>query len=108
MPPFIAALRASLRKREGESVIKTARCVLACVSLAAAVACGRAEKEEVAKIDSAKNDSVFVALQKRGEMSMGVDQMTSMHRFEALPDGGRIVLQADSAGTAAETTIRAH
>jgi hypothetical protein len=39
---------------------------------------------------------------------MGVNQYTSAHVFEALPDGGRIVLQRqtdDSAGTA---TIRAH
>ncbi len=39
---------------------------------------------------------------------MGVNQYTSQHVFEPLPNGGRIVLQrkeADSAGTA---TIRAH
>lgn len=88
--------------------MKAARYFLAGVSLVAAVACGRAEKEDVAKVDSAKNDSVFTALQKRGEMTMGVDQMKSMHRFEPLPDGGRIVLQADSADNTAEATIRAH
>lgn len=50
----------------------------------------------------------FAALQRRGAAAMGVDQYTSSHVFEALPDGGRIVLQRqadDSAGTA---TIRAH
>jgi hypothetical protein len=39
---------------------------------------------------------------------MGVDQYTSSHRFEPLPDGGRIALQRytnDSAGTA---QIRRH
>jgi hypothetical protein len=39
---------------------------------------------------------------------MGVNQYTSQHVFEPLPDGGRIVLQRkedDSVGTA---TIRAH
>ena len=53
-------------------------------------------------------DSGFAALQRRGESAMGVNQYTSSHVFEALPDGGRIVLQRqtdDSAGTA---TIRAH
>ena len=74
----------------------------------AAIACSKAAKEEVAKVDSAKNDSVFAALQKRGEMTMGVDQYTSLHRFEPLPDGGRIVLQRDSADSAGEATIRAH
>jgi 3-methyladenine DNA glycosylase AlkD len=53
-------------------------------------------------------DSGFAALQRRGEAAMGVNQYTSSHVFEALPDGGRIVLQRqtdDSSGTA---TIRAH
>jgi 3-methyladenine DNA glycosylase AlkD len=53
-------------------------------------------------------DSGFAALQGRGAAAMGVDQYTSSHVFEPLPDGGRIVLQRqtdDSAGTAA---IRAH
>jgi hypothetical protein len=53
-------------------------------------------------------ESSFAALQRRGETAMGVNQYTSSHGFEALPDGGRIVLQQqtdDSAGTA---TIRAH
>ncbi len=72
------------------------------------MACAKPEKIEVAKIDSAKNDSVFAALQKRGEMTMGVDQYSSAHRFEPLADGGRIVLQRDSADAAGEATIRAH
>ncbi|MBA3645232.1 MAG: hypothetical protein H0W63_03565 [Gemmatimonadaceae bacterium] len=71
-------------------------------------ACERGDKAEVARVDSVKNDSVFAALQKRGEMTMGVDQYTSMHRFEPLPDGGLIVLQRDSADSAGEATIRAH
>ena len=86
---------------------KTARAFLGCLLITVA-ACGKAERAEVARIDSAKNDSVFAALQKRGEMTMGVDQYTSMHRFEPLPDGGRIVLQRDSADSAGEATIRAH
>jgi hypothetical protein len=55
-----------------------------------------------------RSDSSFAALQERGGAAMGVDQYTSQHIFEALPNGGRIVLErkeSDSAGTAA---IRAH
>lgn len=48
-------------------------------------------------------------MQARGEHVMGVDQYTSAHVFEDLPDGGRVVLErADSADTAAIRTIRAH
>jgi hypothetical protein len=53
-------------------------------------------------------DTAYRAMQARGQQTMGVDQVTSTHRFESLPDGGRIVLVRnvkDSAGTA---TIRAH
>jgi hypothetical protein len=39
---------------------------------------------------------------------MGVDQYTSTHVFESLPDGGRIVLQRDLADSAGTATIRAH
>lgn len=88
--------------------MKAARYLSASVSLVSGLACGRAEKAEVARVDSVKNDSVFAALQKRGEMTMGVEQSTSTHRFEPLPDGGRIVLQRDSADSAGEATIRAH
>ena len=39
---------------------------------------------------------------------MGVDQYTSTHVFESLPDGGRIVLQRDAADSAGTATIRTH
>lgn len=40
---------------------------------------------------------------------MGVDQYTSRHVFEDLPDGGRIVLERDDpADSAAIATIRGH
>jgi len=42
-----------------------------------------------------RTDSSFDAMQKRGEMAMGVDQTTSTHRFDALPNGGRIELLRD-------------
>lgn len=53
-------------------------------------------------------DSVFAALQSRGHEAMGVDQYTSSHRFDPLPDGGRIELQRDSTDRAGVETIRAH
>ena len=54
-------------------------------------------------------DSDFSAMQSRGEHVMGVDQYTSAHVFEDLPDGGRVVLDRDDpSDTAAIRTIRAH
>jgi hypothetical protein len=67
-----------------------------------------AQAHDTSHAAHAKNDSAFAALQARGKIAMGVDQYTSKHRFESLPDGGRIELQRmedDSAGTA---TIREH
>ena len=54
------------------------------------------------------SDSAFAAVQERGAVAMGVDQYTSAHVFEPLPDGGRIVLQRDSVDPAGTATIRAH
>lgn len=54
------------------------------------------------------SDSAFAAVQQRGAVAMGVDQYTSAHVFEPLPDGGRIVLQRDSIDPAGIATIRAH
>ena len=58
--------------------------------------------------DAKKKDSGFAAMQARGKMAMGVDQYTSQHHFEPLPDGGRIMLQRDAADTAGTTAIREH
>jgi len=56
-----------------------------------------------------KDADDFSAMQARGEHVMGVNQYTSAHVFEDLPDGGRVVLErADASDTAAITTIRAH
>ena len=62
------------------------------------VACGRS-----------RDADDFSAMQARGEHVMGVNQYTSAHVFEDLPDGGRIVLErADAADTADIKRIRAH
>lgn len=57
---------------------------------------------------SASNDAEYAALQERGEQHMGVDQNTSTHRFDALPDGGRIELQRDEHDPEAVASIREH
>lgn len=63
----------------------------------------------VSRAHSADNDSAFRALQLRGADVMGVDQYTSAHAFESLPDGGRIVLERpDASDTAGVRTIREH
>lgn len=54
------------------------------------------------------SDSAFGALQRRGAQAMGVDQYTSTHQFDALPDGGRIELQRDVDDTAGVAQIRGH
>jgi hypothetical protein len=60
-----------------------------------------------ARGDSA-TDSSFAAMQQRGKMAMGVDQTTSTHHFDALPDGGRIELQRDADDSLGIARIRAH
>jgi hypothetical protein len=39
---------------------------------------------------------------------MGVDQYTSSHRFEPLPDGGRITLERNGSDSAGTAQIRSH
>jgi hypothetical protein len=60
------------------------------------------------KHTAAKPDSAFQALQERGKRVMGVDQYTSSHVFESLPDGGRIELQRDVEDSVGVRVIRAH
>lgn len=61
-----------------------------------------------AQADTAKHDSAFRALQDRGAKHMGVDQYTSVHHFQSLPDGGRIELQRAVEDTAGVREIRHH
>ena len=53
-------------------------------------------------------DARFAGVQDRGAMAMGVDQYTSSHVFQPLPDGGRIVLQRDTLDPAGTAVIRDH
>ncbi|HEV7388820.1 MAG TPA: hypothetical protein VGN73_09420 [Gemmatimonadaceae bacterium] len=66
------------------------------------LACGKSQKVE------STPDSSFARLQQRGETAMGVNQYTSQHVFEPLPDGGRIVLQREQQDSVGTETIRAH
>jgi len=54
------------------------------------------------------SDTAFHAMQSRGRMVMGVDQYSSTHRFDDLPDGGRIELQRNRPDSAGVQAIRAH
>jgi hypothetical protein len=53
-------------------------------------------------------DGAYARVQERGRQAMGVDQYTSFHRFEPLPDGGRIVLERDPGDRAGVAQIREH
>jgi hypothetical protein len=53
-------------------------------------------------------DSSFAALQRRGRIAMGVDQYTSIHKFDDLADGGRIELQRDQDDSVGVRAIRDH
>ena len=53
-------------------------------------------------------DTGFKSMQSRGGAVMGLDQYTSTHRFEDLPDGGRIELQRNRPDSAGVQVIREH
>lgn len=53
-------------------------------------------------------DTGYAAMQQRGQMVMGVDQYTSQHTFDLLPDGGRITLARAATDTAGVRIIRSH
>jgi hypothetical protein len=89
--------------------------VLLAVAAAAALPAQSPAKQPPTKQPSAGHhhpqplgDSAFAALQARGKNHMGVDQYASTHRFDVLPDGGRIALQSDRGDSAAVAAIRAH
>lgn len=68
-----------------------------------------AQHADTSKHGGSETDSTYQAMQARGQRAMGVDQYTSTHRFDTLPDGGRIELRRNSeADTAGIRRIRAH
>ena len=76
----------------------------------ALLACRGEEAAVRADAEDAAADSAFAELQARGASpeAMGVDQYTSTHVFEDLPDGGRIELQRDVDDPVGVEQIRAH
>ena len=75
--------------------------------IAIAAACTRSRGDRAARAH--QSDSAFAVVQSRGETVMGVDQYTSTHVFEDLPDGGRIILDRDPrADTGGVARIRRH
>jgi hypothetical protein len=76
------------------------------VYLAIAVtACGPTASPKASR---GAGDSAFAGVQARGGVAMGVNQYTSRHVFEPLPDGGRIALQRDAADSEGAARIRSH
>jgi hypothetical protein len=82
----------------------------ATLAVLAFTACAPSGADGRATPDSAHADSAFAAVQARGAdpRAMGVDQFTSPHRFDALPDGGRIELQRATDDSAGVAQIRRH
>lgn len=74
---------------------------------AAVVGCG---DEPGSATGEPPDDTAFAALQERGAApeGMGVDQYSSVHRFDDLPDGGRIEFQDSVGDDIAVARIRAH
>jgi hypothetical protein len=61
-----------------------------------------------AAMHGGSTDSAFEAMQKRGQMAMGVNQYTSTHKFDITSDGGRIELQRNEFDSLDVAQIRAH
>ena len=83
----------------------SALAVLLVVSSAAPVC---AQSARTPAKSPATTDTAYRSMQHRGGMAMGVDQFTSTHKFDALPNGGRIELQRDNDDAKGVATIRAH
>jgi hypothetical protein len=77
---------------------------LVCACSPGSDAASRADARRAA----ADADSRFADVQRRGHAAMGVDQYTSTHLFQPLPDGGRIELQRDTADSAGMLRILEH
>ena len=87
-----------------------AAALLGCGGRGAGNEAGAARAEARQDTPGADSDSAYAALQRRGAspMAMGVDQSTSAHRFDDLPDGGRIELQREVDDPAGVERIRSH
>jgi hypothetical protein len=101
-------------RRPPHAAFAAHRAAAALILLAGACAPTRAPEARAPERDAtraaARDDSAFAAVQARGAdpRAMGVDQSTSVHRFDALPEGGRIELQRAVDDTAGVAQIRRH
>jgi hypothetical protein len=77
---------------------------LVCACSPGSDAASRADARRAA----AEADSRFADVQRRGHAAMGVDQYTSTHLFQPLPNGGRIELQRDTVDSADRLRILEH
>lgn len=71
-------------------------------------ACGGESSPATVRLTAASADTAFAGVQSRGQAAMGVDQYTSTHIFEPLPDGGRIELQRDDRDSVGTIQIQRH
>lgn len=55
-----------------------------------------------------QSDTAFQSMNARGTVAMQVDQGRSIHHFDSLRDGGRIVLESTDGDSAGIAGIRAH
>ena len=79
---------------------------LLAVAIASAPAC--AGSDALTTGAPATEAGVSSALQARAAHATGVDQHSRTHRFDPLPDGGRIELQSDADDPAVVDQIRRH
>jgi hypothetical protein len=108
--PASRAARAIQPRRFRRHVILSAA-LLTGLSTAACAQPGHHADPAHSAADSTRTaDSAFAAVQARGAdpRAMGVDQYTSAHQFDALPDGGRIELQRAVEDPAGVAQIRRH
>ena len=103
------------RRDAGRALLLTSVVSLASLSKPANAGAQRSDSSShsrhvITRAASANTDSAFAAVQSRGadRRGMGVDQRTSRHEFDALPDGGRIELQRARDDSAGVTAIRNH
>ena len=70
--------------------------------------CAGSRDQSKVRRAAAERDPTFAGVQSRGAVAMGVNQFTSSHVFEPLPDGGRIELRRDADDSAGTAQIRRH
>ena len=88
----------------------SARALVLAALLVPAAAFAQGEKPAPASPAPSRDSAhaAHAAMQRRGAEVMGVDQETSVHVFEGLPNGGVIELQGAADDSAGMRTIRAH